>query len=304
MLAGAALAILLQGVAVPNNANSYHWPIVLDWLGSAEGPHDRFTQSLDNYLSHFYTLLRWIADEATIVPLFYLLHLLTMLAVVAALRSLYAQLASAGAWRATLAAAGTPVVLHGYVVSPLGHGELLLDSLSHSSVIVALVLWGWALALRGRHLAAALVMGLGFNVKNFTAAWGGLSLAGPVLLAQPSWRGLGKLALMFLLFALAATPTLVSLAERWDGLGPGAADFDSRDFLRAFYPGHVMVGTHPLPEILAGALLSLPAALVLDEASEPTRRLARAARALARQPRRGAARPRAAARHRQPHAAE
>ncbi|HKY95088.1 MAG TPA: DUF6798 domain-containing protein [Kiloniellales bacterium] len=254
MLAGAALAILLQGVAVPNNANSYHWPIVLDWFASAEGPHDRFTQSLDSYLSHFYTLLRWIAGEATIAPLFYLLHLLTMLAVVAALRCLYALLASADRWRATLAAAATPVVLHGYVVSPLGHGELLLDSLSHSSVIIAIVLWAWALTLQGRPLVAALLLGLGFNVKNFTAAWGGLSLAGPVLLAQPNWRGFGRLALMFLLFASAATPTLLWLAERWDDLGTAAADFDSRDFLRLFYAGHVMVGTHPLPEILAGAL--------------------------------------------------
>jgi len=259
MLAGALLSIYLQGFSLPNNGNSYHYPIVLDYAASAEGPHDAFTQSLRFYVTHFWTVVGWLVTEQTLPAVFLALHLAFRLLLILGLRLVLLRLAETTPAQATWAAAALPSLLFHQLGSPLGHGEVLLDSLSHSTAIVSVILCAWGLALGGRFRWAALLLGLGFNIKGFMAVWAALTLAGALLAARPrrDWRGsFLELLRLALLFTLGALPTVIWILASWSQmtLDAGGAPFDQRPFLLAFYPGHVMVWTHPPPEWLLGLL--------------------------------------------------
>src|SRR5258708_14781725 len=58
LLGAAALAnLLLQGFEFPRYNNIFHVAIVLDYAGSAEGPHDLFHQTLGAFVSVLWPLL-------------------------------------------------------------------------------------------------------------------------------------------------------------------------------------------------------------------------------------------------------
>jgi hypothetical protein len=259
LLAGTLLSVFLQGFSLPNNGNAYHYPLVLDWIGSAEGPRDAFTQSLRFYVTHFWTVVGWLTTEATLPAVFLALHLGFRLLLILGLRLILLRLVAGPPWRATLAAAALPVLLSQQLASPLGGGEVLLDSLSHSTAIVSVILCAWGLALGGRWRWAALVLGLGFNIKGFMAVWAVLTLAGALLASRPAveWRrNLAELLRLGALFALGALPTAIWILASWREmtLDAGGLLFDQRPFLLEFYPGHTMVWTHAPTSWLLGLL--------------------------------------------------
>ena len=257
LLAGTLLSVFLQGFSLPNNGNAYHYPIVLDWAASAEGPRDAFTLSLQFYVTHFWTVVGWLVTEETLPAVFLALHLACRLLLIVGLRLILLRLVAGPPWRATLAAAALPVLLFHQLGSPLGHGEVLLDSLSHSTAIVSVILCAWGLALGGRWRWAALVLGLGFNIKGFMAVWAALTLAGALLASRPraDWRrSLLELVRLGALFTLGALPTLLWILASWSQmtLDAGGALFDQRPFLLEFYPGHTLVWTHGPADWLLG----------------------------------------------------
>src|SRR5205085_393584 len=76
LLAATAANLLLQGFEFPNYNNFFHIPIVLDYAGSAEGPHDAFHRSLASYASMLWPLLAQVADEANVFTLFFAIYAL------------------------------------------------------------------------------------------------------------------------------------------------------------------------------------------------------------------------------------
>ncbi len=233
----AALSILAQGFQVPGNGNSYHWPILFGWIGSAEGPDDLFTRSLAFYVSHFWTVLALVASEDNVVWLFWLLQLAFRLLQFAALALLIRRLADCG-WPAAAASGGLlGVALHWFAVSPLGHGEVMLDSLSNATASSSLVMLFFLLAVAGRWHWAALVVGIAINVSAFSFAWCALLLGLAWLAERPrDRRALPGIAALLLLPAL---PTIWWIAETLEATRPSLPAADFRDVLAEFYAGHI-----------------------------------------------------------------
>ena len=244
LLAGTLLSVLAQGFALPSGINAYHWPILFGWAGSTEGPHDAFVLSLEHFVTWVWPALALLVTEENWPWLLTLVHLLTRLATVALLFALLDQLVPGRRRRAALLAAALVAGVASWIGSPLGHGEVLLDNLSHSSLNPPLALAVWLAALRRRWWAAALLLGLMVNVNAFVAAWLALALALGLLWQRragsgPHWRGLlGPL----LLLALLALPTAWRILETLRATQPLLPDYDFRDFLRAYYPGHFFAG--------------------------------------------------------------
>jgi hypothetical protein len=244
LLGGTLLSVLAQGFALPSGINAYHWPILFGWADSSEGPHDAFVLSLEHFVTWVWPALALMTTEENWPWLLPLVHLLTRLATAALLFALLDQLLPGRRRQAALLAATLVAGVAFWIGSPLGHGEVLLDSLSHSSLNPPLALAVWLAALRRRWWLAALLLGLLVNVNAFVAAWLGLALAAGLLWQRRSGGGAGWRQVIgpLLLLALLTLPTAWRILETLRATAPRLPDYDFRDFLRAYYPGHFFAG--------------------------------------------------------------
>jgi len=268
LLLGACASILTQGFSFPNNGNAYHLPILLDYAASAEGPHDLYTRSLQYFVTYFWLGLREVADEANVALVFHLAFLLLRLLSLWLLYRIVDHLAPGRRRRAAALSALFVTGMAWCYSSPLGHGEVLLDNLSHSTVNLPVMLALWWAALARRWLVAGLIVGLGFNANAFVALWlaGGAALALLWSERDRPWRQrLATLAIFAGAFAILAAPTALRILETLEATRPQLAAYDFRDFLRAFYGGHFFGGYAPWGEwlgfllLLAGLGLGVPA---------------------------------------------
>lgn len=233
----AAAALWVFGAGFPSGNNVYHLPVVLDYAGSAEGPHDAFHQSLDAFVSLFWSGVALVASEANLRPLFLALLLA---ATVGTVLGAYAAARAADATPGR-AAAALSLLSFGFVtrgVLEFGGGELLSPSLTHSQVATALCLAAAALAIRGRWLAAALLCGVAADVNLFLGFWTVMALAFARLLGdldrdgRVGWAGLAGMALV------CAVATAPAIYWALDTLQPGAPPVPYREFLEDYHPYH------------------------------------------------------------------
>lgn len=233
-------AIWSLGSGFPSGNNVYHVPLVLDYAGSAEGPHDAFHQSLEAFVSLFWTGVAWLATETNIRPLFLALLLATTIGTVLAA---YAALRAADTLP-MFATGALGLLSFGFVsrgVLEFGGGELLSPSLTHSQAATALCLGVAAFAIRGRWLLAAIACGLAADVNLFLGFWTMAALAIACLLAgleqdgRIAWAGLARMAIACL---LAAAPAILWALGT---LGAEAAPVPYREFLEDYHPYHFFV---------------------------------------------------------------
>jgi hypothetical protein len=258
-------SVMLPGFAFPWANNVFHLPIVLDYAGSAEGPHDAFTHSLDNFVSAFWLVLRPFSDEGNAFTVFFVAHLIGRIGFVA---GLFAVTRTLGADRRTALAlaglAGIAPMFKGLTV--LGHTEILATYLSHTGFAIAMLPLCWYLLLRGRWVAGACAIGLLFNINAFISVWSVVAALAAFCAARASisdfWRRLVLCGLGYGLFALpTATWTLSSVAQ-------SSHPIHFREYLLYYYPFHTFV--HVQWEALAryGAFLAAAALAVWTAARE------------------------------------
>ena len=239
LLAVAASWALSSGF--PSGNNLYHVPLVLDYAGSVEGPHDLFHRSLAHFISFFWSAVALVATEANIRPLF--LGLL-LTATVATVLAAYQVAVMAGS-RRDIAVVGCGVLAFGFGsrgIFELGGGELLAQSLTHSQIATALCLAAVALAVRRRWIVASLVCGVAADINLFLGFWTMLNVAAARALLDFEERraldyrsyaamGIGCLAL--------TAPTLVWALSA--SRVPAGLTFSYPDFLEAYHPYHFFV---------------------------------------------------------------
>ena len=263
--------------AVINNV--FHIPIVLDYAGSAEGPHDVFHATLDRFVSGFWIVLRFLATENTIWSVFFTVHVLTVFALSFILWRIAAD--GAGEKSGTLLLAIVPVLFAFPLLSgtsPIGGNEILVSYLTHSQVVIVFVLGSWLLLMRGAPVWSALVMGIAFNINAFAAIWGAVFIGLAALAVGRQQHGTPPLLMlvrMGLAFLLAALPTVgwivVTVLH-----SPDHAPFSFRDYLLAYYPHHTFIGAHFRESaltflfFLSGLLLLMPLKDRIDRAAATT----------------------------------
>jgi len=248
-------SVLLQGFHYPRNNNALQVPLVLDFAGSIEGPHDWFHGALTRYTSFLWPALSLVTTETSIHWVFLAGHLVTRAAFVFLLIRLVRSLAGPldrpfYAWVAVAMLAG-----FGFRRSPLGGNEVFAEYLTQSEVVMPFLMASWLLALRRRWIASAVAVGLAVNVSLLAAVW-----AGAVLVAAAAWseRHGGKahvtrlVAKLGLVMTVLALPTAVWVGTEALRAPIAATPVDYRLFISQWFPDHWYVTAH-----LTGTGLSL-----------------------------------------------
>ena len=231
-------SVLLPGFAFPWANNVFHLPIVLGYAASAEGPHDAFTQSLDNFVSGFWLVLAPFTSEGNAFWVFFVVHLIGRMAFVA---GMFAVTRALGAGRlSALAMAGLAAIAPIFKgVTALGHTEILATYLSHTGFAIAAMPLCWWLLLRGRWVAGACAIGLLFNVNAFVSIWSVLAALAGFWAARDSipdfWRRLLLCGLGYGLFALPTALWTLSIVMQ------PSHPIVFRPYLLYYYPYHTFV---------------------------------------------------------------
>lgn len=231
-----------QGFDFPVDNNAFHVPIVLDYAHSAEGPADAFHRSLDRYVSGLWPLLAPVASESNVYALFLGIHI--------AVRFFTAFLI----WRIAILFGGSSplsVVFACFILffdtfvgrSPLGRSEIMVGYLTHSQVVVPVILGAWWFLFQRRFLAAAALLGIAFNINAFAAVWGAAA-TGVVMIVELRREKLHALLKAMGgasgLFLACAAPTGLWILRALDDVGP-YEPFSFGQYVREYYGYHYFV---------------------------------------------------------------
>jgi hypothetical protein len=251
-------SVMLPGFAFPWANNVFHLPIVLDYAGSSEGPHDAFTQSLANFVSGFWLVLRPFADESNVFTVFFVAHLIGRIGFVAGLYALTRSLDTGRLTALALAGlAGIAPIFKGLTI--VGHTETLATYLSHTGFAIAMLPLCWWLLLRGRWVAGACAIGLLFNVNAFISVWSNLAALAAFWVARDSIPDAGRrLVLCGLGYGIFALPTALWTLSTIAQPSHPSLQLEFRDYLLYYYPLHTFV--HVQWEALARYVAFLAAA--------------------------------------------
>lgn len=154
----------------PSGNNTYHLPIVLDYLASAEGPHDAYHQTLENFISYFWQAVALISTEDNVRTVF--LTLLIAGSIATVLGS-YTIAVAAGASKpyAAVGAGFLAFAFSSREIMEFGGGEMLSGFVTHTQFATAVGLFAIALALRRRWVWAGLLCGLAADLNLFIGFW-------------------------------------------------------------------------------------------------------------------------------------
>jgi len=177
------LSISMQGFAFEFANDVFHVPIVLHFDKILQFAHDPFVQSLGKFVSPVYLLLSLVADEHNIELLFLLCHVVTRATTFLAFLMICTAAGVPEGWRRAAVVALLTSAHAIYGSSAAGDAGLLLPWFSHSELAQAMALIAIALMMRGKMLAAAVAVGLAFDLNAFVGVWMGVPLAN-VLLAN------------------------------------------------------------------------------------------------------------------------
>lgn len=242
----AVVSIVLQGFEFGVNNNVFHVPIVLRMYDLAQFAHDPVIQSLRNYVSPVFPLLALISTEGNIAAVFFACHLVTRVVTFYALITI--MIASGLAPRRRSAATMVLVFSGIYGMSPIGQDGVLLQYYTHTETSQAVALFGIALLLRRRLVAAAFVAAIAFDLNAFVGVWmvAPLGLASILALKGPT-RKVGEVARAAGVFLIVALPLLIWIRSAIHHPPP---NFDFPAYLRFYFPRHFFLDAAPASGIV------------------------------------------------------
>lgn len=258
-LLASAVSITLQGFEFPTANNFFHLPIVIEYTRTAEGPHDAFHATLDNFTSVIWPMLRPFATEWNAGWVFLAAHWLSRAGIVLSFYALLRSLLPVR-WRAAVGAVLIlPFISTFFSATIVGQSEQLSRGFTHSEVAVALVLGALALSLKRRFVLAALMLGLCVNVNAFYAVWGVAAL-GVARLCElrerpsPGWWRETLWAVAALV--LSAAPMTYRVIVHELIVAPAVPPFDYVRFLADYWPYHFLI-QYVAPDHLAFVVVIL-----------------------------------------------
>lgn len=221
-------SVLLPGFMFPGENNLFHIPVVLNYAGSAEGPHDAFTKSLGAFVSALWLILNPISNEENVFWVFFGCHFLGRLLFIGGIYAIFRHFGARGI--ISMAAAGATSVAPFFKgATTVGHSEMLTNYLSQTSFAIALLPLTWLLLLRRSWLWGAAALGGIFNINAFVAAWSLLAFVALFVVQNGiSLVSLRKVLAPAAVFSLCAAPTLFWILST---LGPPQDEIDFRAFL-------------------------------------------------------------------------
>jgi hypothetical protein len=233
--------VLFRGFDYPRSNSFYHVPIVLNFAGSEEGPHDVFHDSLERFVTFLWPALRLVSSEANIYWWFLTVHVVFRFLSILVIWRIAVFFGGNGVMSALVAS--LVLFLSNFSsMTPVGWSELLVGYLTHSVVVIPIVLTSWLLLYKERYFLSALAAGLAFNVNAFMGVWAAVVAgAGTIVALRESRSRIVKTApAMVGLFVAGALPTLIWILRVTLDIAPHEP-FSYRQYLREFFPYHTFV---------------------------------------------------------------
>jgi hypothetical protein len=263
MFAGIS-ATLLSGIEFPAHINVWHLPIVLDFAGSAEGPHDAYNRSFSSYVSAFWLTIRFVANERNVETLFITLQLIEN-ALLALTIYLFLRFSTGRVLPSSLVAAGFCFCYGLWGRTILGFSEQLATYASHSQFAIIFCLLGLLSLICNKPLWSAISLGLAADSNLFMGVWGVLA-AGFYLLATER-RTLTRSQILFGgIFGLLTVPVVV-----WALLKGAASSSIPLQFFQSYLAGHVYALDYPFASLQTFSLGLAAGFAVLSAASDRPR---------------------------------
>lgn len=221
----------LSGLNFPEQNNLWHIPVVLDFAGSAEGPHDAYSQSFANFISLFWIVVRGFTNEANIEQIFVAIQLLGNIFLACAICTLLRQVSRA-TWPSALVTAFLCFCYGLWGATPLGFSEIFVTYATHTQFAATLCIFSLSLMIAGRPLWAAMLLGCVANINLFMSVWGALAAGLTLLMLE---RRIDRTAVLFsILYLLLAAPVTL-----WGLYASAGENPIPHSFLRSFMSGHV-----------------------------------------------------------------
>ncbi|WP_144243881.1 hypothetical protein [Sphingopyxis sp. MWB1] len=271
-LAAGLCATFLSGLNFPEQNNRWQIPVVLDFAGSAEGPHDEYTQSFANFISLFWIAIRSFTDEQNIQTVFVAIQLAGNALLAGAIFMLIragGQSSRPTHWGAAWLTAFLCFAYGLWGATPLGYSEIFVTYATHTQYAIALALFSFALLIGRRPYMTALLLGVAANINLFMAVWSALA-AGLALIALQRRAPTRQQFLFSAIFLTIAAP--VTLWGLTASEGGGAIPVS---FFRTFLAGHIYALDYPQAFVQTFALLiTATLAIFYAQAQAEQRRLA------------------------------
>lgn len=252
----AGLWLCVQGFRYGVSDNVFHIPFVLRWAQLPQFEGDAFYQTLGNFTSGLWWLVRTFATEGRLEATFLLLHVIGRLGAFVALAVLMRPLLPSPAlrWCTLLLLAASPAIRHS---TPIGEHEIFGDTLSHSTFLWGAFLGALALAARARWNWAALFTAVTFTINAFVGIWAGVVLA-VAMMAGPVRASVRQAATAGLVFAIVSAPVVMWIFSASIAGDAHDGSFNFGGYIRSYYPAHFLLGYASPREVAnLGALVGL-----------------------------------------------
>ena len=260
-----ALSVLRTGFVFGLTNNLYHLPIVAGLYNEPQYQDDGFIQSLRYFASGVWLVLSGVEKYFDHIPLlFFVLFFLSRLVCFVGFLCCATLL---GVTERRDKIVFSLIVcftafLDGY--SYAGSGGLFINYFTHSEMANGVALLAIYFAARGRYTAAVVAVGITAFINAFFAAW----LVPPLVLIgiYHLWQRrttIGQLSLRVLIGSVLSLPFLLVVLHGFlaNPEFGHPLDIDFRSFLRQYFPGHFLIGSTSIGDIVGLLGVTLVGAL-------------------------------------------
>lgn len=260
-----AISVLRSGFVFGLTSNLYHLPIVAGLYNEPQYRDDGFIQSLRYFASGVWLMLSGVERYVDGVPLlFFVLFFLSRLVSFVGLlccASLLGVTERRDKIVFSLIVCFT-AFLDGY--SYAGSGGLFINYFTHSEMANGVALLAIYFAARGRYTVAVIAVGIIFFINAFFAVWlvPPLVLIGIRHLLQRKVT-IGQISLRVLIGLVPCVPLGLVVLNGFLANPEFGHPFDLAGFLRQYFPGHVLIDSTSLADIVGLSGVTLIGALAL-----------------------------------------
>jgi hypothetical protein len=233
--------------------NVFHIPLVLRWAEDPAFANDQVVQSLSGFTSSVWLGLRLVATENNVEWVFYLAHVLTRTAALAALAWASASMGVRGLLPGILLVFWFGIVPALRWETPIGAGDVFSYCFGHTDLAMPLTLAAITLAARRRYLPGFATLGVISHVNAFAAVWAGCAVLGAAIgdkdRRETAVKSMGGLALAIVL----SLPVVAWIFGVMESQPVSAVEHER--FIHEYFPSHSLLDGHPPTRVaLFGAI--------------------------------------------------
>ena len=237
------ISISITGFDFPFYNNQYHVPILLNYAELEQFKNDTFIQSLTNYVSGFWWLLKPFTEPDNITSIIGFCHYLSRLLAFLGLsilldsfnlRSLKTKLLTMVIIAISpIVSSATPT--HSYV----GVGGMFLNYFTHSELVWGLLFLSFAAMLKNKIILVATFNGLIIVINLFVGLWMLYAQLITVILLKRR-ISLAKFMVGLIIFSCITLPIIIFTLSAISS-DSAHADFSYIEYIRAYFSSHFLI---------------------------------------------------------------